>query len=91
VWSAGENYWPAPDAPEDVFADASGIDLFRAAHEMLAALGVRTPRLLWADDSHDLFPADVAVVEDVRGGPWKTASPVPRHRRHSTRSGRPLR
>jgi Phosphotransferase enzyme family len=68
VWSAGENYWPAPDAPEDVFADASGIDLFRAAHEMLAALGVRTPRLLWADDSHDLFPADVAVVEDVRGG-----------------------
>ena len=68
VWSAAENYWPARDAPEDVFTDASGLDLFRAAHDALAALGVRTPRLLWADDSHALFPADVAVVEDIRGG-----------------------
>jgi len=68
VWSAEENYWPAPASPEAVFADASGLDLFQAAHDTLAAVGVRTPRLLWADDSHDIFPADVAVVEDVRGG-----------------------
>jgi hypothetical protein len=68
VWSAEENYWPAADAAEDVFADASGLDLFRAAHGTLAAVGVRTPQLLWADDSHDVFPADVAVVEHVRGG-----------------------
>jgi aminoglycoside phosphotransferase (APT) family kinase protein len=68
VWSAGENYWPARDRPEDVFADASGLDLFRAAHDQLVAVGVRTPRLLWADDTREVFPADVAVVEDVRGG-----------------------
>ena len=68
VWSAEENYWPAPDAPEDVFADASGLDLFQAAHHALAEVGVRTRRLLWADDSHAVFPADVAVVQDVRGG-----------------------
>jgi aminoglycoside phosphotransferase (APT) family kinase protein len=42
--------------------------LSQAAHDTLAALGVRTPQLLWADDSHDLFPADMAVVEDIRGG-----------------------
>jgi hypothetical protein len=68
VWSAEENYWPPADASEDVFADASGLELFQAAYDALAAIGVRTPRLFWADDSHDLFPADVAVVEEVRGG-----------------------
>ncbi len=68
VWSAEENYWPAGDAQEDVFADASGLDLFRAAHDELAARGVPTPRLLWSDETHEFLGADVAVVEDVRGG-----------------------
>lgn len=67
VWSPGEDYWPARDAPDDVFADASGLDLFQGAYEQLAAVGVRTPRLLWADAGHGTYPADVAVVEDVRG------------------------
>ena len=67
VWSPGEDYWPARDAPDDVFADASGLDLFQGAYEQLAAVGVRTPRLLWADAGHAVYPADVAVVEDVRG------------------------
>jgi aminoglycoside phosphotransferase (APT) family kinase protein len=74
VWSAAENYWPDRDAPEDVFADASGLDLFTAAHDRLVGAGVRVPRLLWADDSGAAYPADVAVVEDVRGG---TLEPVP--------------
>lgn len=67
VWSAEEDFWPARDAPDDVFADASGLDLFEAAYGELAAVGVRTPRLLWADRSHDLLPADLAVLEDVAG------------------------
>jgi hypothetical protein len=69
VWSAEENFWPADaSAPDDPFADASGLELFRTAYERLASVGVRTPRLLWADSSRSAYPADVAVVEDVRGG-----------------------
>lgn len=68
VWSAWENAWAEHDAPDDVFADASGLDLYTAANRELAALDVRTPRLLWADASHELLPADLAVVEDVHGG-----------------------
>jgi hypothetical protein len=69
VWSAAENFWPpGAGAADDVFADASGLELFRAAYDRLAAAGVRTPRLLWADASGTAYPADVAVVEDVRGG-----------------------
>jgi hypothetical protein len=73
-WDAGENYWPeaslAGDASQwsDPFSDASGIGLFEAAHRRLDALGIRTPRVHLADRSRQLFPADVAVVEDVRGG-----------------------
>jgi hypothetical protein len=72
VWSAEENYWPERDEPDDVFADASGLDLLRAAHDALAAIGVRSPRLLWADDA-----AQVAVVEDVRGGSLEGRPPPP--------------
>jgi Phosphotransferase enzyme family len=69
VWSAAEDFWPAAAGPaDDVFADASGLDLFLAAYDRLTAAGVRTPRLLWADASGAAYPADVAVVEDVRGG-----------------------
>lgn len=68
VWSATENFWPERGDAADVFADASGLDLFQGAYERLTAAGVRTPRLLWSDSSHAVHPADVAVVEDVRGG-----------------------
>ncbi|NYI04540.1 phosphotransferase family protein [Allostreptomyces psammosilenae] len=73
-WDAAENYWPsAPTDPAggdhaDPFSPATGLDLLQAAHERLTAAGVRTPRVHLADRSRAHFPADVAVVEDVRGG-----------------------
>ncbi|MFE4820207.1 phosphotransferase family protein [Streptomyces sp. NPDC056704] len=64
-----EDYWDAaPADPRDSFSHASGLDLFTAAYDRLTALGIRTPRLLFADRSHTHLPSDVAVVEDVRGG-----------------------
>ncbi|WP_327238111.1 aminoglycoside phosphotransferase family protein [Streptomyces sp. NBC_01317] len=73
-WAASENYWPeragSPDGHEDhddPFSDATGHDLFVAAHRALTDLGVRAPRVHLADDSMELFPAAFAVVEDLRG------------------------
>ncbi|WP_446040605.1 phosphotransferase [Streptomyces sp. SID1121] len=73
-WAASENYWPeragSPDGREDhedPFSDATGHDLFVAAHRALTDLGVRAPRIHLADDSGELFPADFALVEDLRG------------------------
>jgi hypothetical protein len=73
VWHATENYWPPePDGAAsdrtDPFAEASGLDLFAASHTRLAAIGVRTPQVYFLDRSRSSFPADCAVVEDVRGG-----------------------
>ncbi|MEV6111983.1 phosphotransferase [Streptomyces sp. NPDC052109] len=69
VWSADEDYGDRPDAdPRDPFSHAGGLDLFTAAHESLAADGVRTPRLLHADRA----PA-AAVVEDLPGGSLEEA------------------
>lgn len=69
VWDPAEDYWDAaPADPRDSFSHASGLDLFTAAYDRLTALGIRTPRLLFADRSHTHLPSDVAVVEDVRGG-----------------------
>ena len=69
VWSESESYWPASEAePCDPFADASGVDLFVAGHTRLDAVGVRTPSVYVVDASHRDYPADFAVVEDVRGG-----------------------
>lgn len=73
VWSAEEDYWDGllPESStdsSDVFAHSSGIDLFEAATARLAAVGARSPRLLFADRSRRLYPADIAVAEDVRGG-----------------------
>jgi len=73
VWDVDEDYWPRPrdragEDRADAFAHASGIDLFGASHARLDALGVRTPRVHLIDGSRTLHPADVAVVEDVRGG-----------------------
>jgi hypothetical protein len=68
VWSPDEDYWDAPSAdPRDPFSHASGLGLFTASHDRLAALGVRTPRLLYADSSRTRLPADAAVVEDLPG------------------------
>ncbi|HLL64899.1 MAG TPA: phosphotransferase [Micromonosporaceae bacterium] len=73
VWNADEDYWDGllPDGhddPSNPFAHASGIDYFVGATRRLEAVGVRSPRLLLADRSKDLYPADIAVTEDVRGG-----------------------
>lgn len=73
VWNADEDYWDGllPDGhddPSNPFAHASGIDFFEGATRRLEAVGVRSPRLLLADRSKDLYPADIAVAEDVRGG-----------------------
>ncbi|MEU0584081.1 aminoglycoside phosphotransferase family protein [Streptomyces sp. NPDC006132] len=74
VWSADEDYWDQPDPdPRDPFSHGTGLDLFRAAHDRLAAAGVRTPRLLYADATHTHLPADAAVVEDLTGGSLEDA------------------
>jgi hypothetical protein len=73
VWNAEEDYWDGllPDGhddPSNPFAHASGIDFFEGATRRLEAVGARSPRLLFADRSKDLYLADIAVAEDVRGG-----------------------
>lgn len=76
VWSPDEDYWNSgagESDPRDPFSHASGIDLFTAAHDRLADLGVRTPRLLLADRTGRHLPAAAAVVEDVRGGTLEEA------------------
>ncbi|PAZ11634.1 aminoglycoside phosphotransferase [Streptomyces sp. SA15] len=74
VWSADEDYWDAgPSDPRDPFSHGTGLDLLTAAHDRLTAVGVRTPRLLYADASHAHLPADAAVVEDVTGGSLEEA------------------
>ncbi|MFF5298513.1 phosphotransferase family protein [Streptomyces sp. NPDC013161] len=69
VWSPDEDLWDAgPGDPRDPFSHASGLTLFTAAADRLAAAGVRAPRLLHADPTHTHLPADVAIVEDLPGG-----------------------
>jgi hypothetical protein len=72
------------DDPSNPFAHASGIDFFESATRRLEAVGIRSPRLLLADRSKNLYPADIAVAEDVRGetleallsaGSWTGHSP----------------
>ncbi|MGD0702082.1 MAG: aminoglycoside phosphotransferase family protein [Trebonia sp.] len=74
VWSAAEDYWPAePDGGDaGVFGHASGIGLFEASGRELAAAGVRVPETYLLDRSQAAYPADIAVVEDVRGGTLET-------------------
>jgi hypothetical protein len=74
VWSADEDYWDTgPSDPRDPFSHGTGLDLLTAAHDRLTAVGVRTPRLLYADASHAHLSADAAVVEDVTGGSLEEA------------------
>ncbi|MFJ8140007.1 phosphotransferase family protein [Streptomyces sp. NPDC096013] len=69
VWSPDEDLWDAgPGDPRDPFSHASGLTLFTAAANRLAAAGVRAPRLLHADPTHTHLAADVAIVEDLPGG-----------------------
>jgi hypothetical protein len=73
VWDDSEDYWQGvlpegADDPADPFSHASGLILFEAAAHRLTAAGVRCPGLLLADSSRALYPADIAVVEDVPGG-----------------------
>ncbi len=73
VWNAAENYWPPAregrsEYQADPFAEASGIELFAANYACFDAIGVRTPHVYALDRSRRHLPADVAVVEDVRGG-----------------------
>ncbi|MET7568242.1 phosphotransferase [Streptomyces sp. NPDC005492] len=69
VWSPDEDLWDAgPGDPRDPFSHASGLTLFTAAADRLAAAGVRAPRLLHADPTHTHLPADTAIVEDLPGG-----------------------
>jgi hypothetical protein len=68
-WSASENYWPAgPRDDDDPFGDASGPDLLAAAEAALASAGVRTPKIYCWDTGRAVIAADLALVEDVRGG-----------------------
>jgi hypothetical protein len=73
AWDDSEDYWQGvlpegADDPADPFLHASGLALFEAAARRLASAGVRCPGLLLADRSRVLYPADIAVVEDVAGG-----------------------
>ncbi|AZP20190.1 aminoglycoside phosphotransferase family protein [Streptomyces aquilus] len=71
VWSPDEDYWDAgPSDLRDPFSHGTGLGLFAAAHDRLAAAGVRTPRLLHVDAE-----ARQAVVEDLPGGSLEAALP----------------
>jgi hypothetical protein len=73
AWDNAEDYWQGvlpdgADDPADPFSHASGLDLFEAAARRLTSAGVRCPELVFTDRSRSLYPADIAVVEDVAGG-----------------------
>ena len=73
AWDDSEDYWRGvlPESagnPADPFSHASGLKLFEAAARRLTSAGVRCPELLFTDRSRALYPAEIAVVEDVAGG-----------------------
>ena len=68
AWSDAADYWQGVRPDADPFSHASGLALFQAAERRLASAGVRCPELLFTDRSKMLYPADIAVVEDVTGG-----------------------
>lgn len=73
AWDDSEDYWQGvlpegADDPADPFSHASGLGLFEAAARRLASAGVRCPEILFTDRSRVLYPAEIAVVEDVSGG-----------------------
>jgi Phosphotransferase enzyme family len=69
AWSDDENYWTDNSTdPADPFAEASGLDLLESAAAALTAAGARAPKLLLVDRSKSVYPADIALAEDMRGG-----------------------
>ena len=82
LWNEAENYWPAAQreadqghadqSHADPFSDASGAVLFEACHAYLDGLGVRVPQVYLLDRSRAAYPADIALVEDVRGASLET-------------------
>jgi len=73
AWDDSEDYWQGvlpegADDPADPFSHASGLALFEAAARRLTSAGARCPELLFTDRSRTLYPADIAVVEDVTCG-----------------------
>lgn len=77
IWDPAENYWPAARGAQGgsdagPFAEASGPGLFEASHAQLTALGVRTPEVYLLDRSRTVYPAHIALVEDVPGETLET-------------------
>jgi Phosphotransferase enzyme family len=77
AWNDSEDYWQGvlpegADDPGDPFSHASGLALFEAAARRLESAGARCPEILFTDRSRALYPADIAVVEDVTGGSLET-------------------
>jgi hypothetical protein len=69
AWNASENYWSDNRTDlADPFAEGSGIDFLETAAAALLSAGARAPKLLLTDRSQSIYPADIAVVEDLRGG-----------------------
>lgn len=55
-----------------VFAHASGIGRFEACGHHLREAGVRIPRTYLLDRSQAIYPADIVLAEDIRGGTLET-------------------
>jgi hypothetical protein len=73
AWDDSGDYWQGvlpegADDPADPFSHASGLALFEAAARRLTSSGVRCPEIVFTDRSRAVYPADIAVVEDVPGG-----------------------
>lgn len=73
AWNKSEDYWQGvlperAEEPADPFSHASGLALFEGAARRLTSAGIRCPEILFTDRSRTLYPADVALVEDVGGG-----------------------
>ena len=69
AWNASENYWADNNTDQsDPFAEASGIDFLETAAAALEGAGAKGPKLLLTDRSQSLYPADIAVAEDLRNG-----------------------
>jgi hypothetical protein len=66
VWHQDENYWPVVDG-DGGFGDSHGLAAFEAVHAVYAQAGVRTVRIYLADHTRRYHPAEIAVVEDLRG------------------------
>lgn len=70
LWEESENFWPqTPDDGDraDQFSAGVGADLFEAAHNRLASLGLRVPEIYLLDRDCTYYPADIAILEDFPG------------------------